>query len=167
MPRASASSASRRRARETVHDAADGAAALLLQDGERVVFRLAGMNDDGQIQLARETDLQAEDLLLHVFRREVVMVVEPDFAQRSRLRNRRDDTAHERDDLGFAAAELSRLMRMKADAEPQRGPDVREFSRAAGFDRVFRRKDAQRVRQPSRLRALNDRQQVGRKGVIG
>ena len=33
--------------------------------------------------------------------------------------------ADKRDNLSFAAAELSRLMRVKADAEPQRGPQAR------------------------------------------
>ena len=73
-------------ARKAVHHAADRAAAFLPQDGQRVVLGFAGVNDDGQIQLARETDLQSEDFLLDVFRREVVVVVEPDLAERPALR---------------------------------------------------------------------------------
>ena len=74
--------------------------------------------------------------------------------------------AHQRYNLGFAAAELSRLVRMQTDAEPQRGPQARQFSCALGFGRVFRRKDAERVRQSGRLGSLNDVGQVFDERVV-
>ena len=51
---------------------------------KRVVGRLARVDDDRQPQLARQRDLRAEDLLLHVARREVVVIVEPDLADGAR-----------------------------------------------------------------------------------
>ena len=75
-----------RRARKAVHHAAHRAAGFLAQDGQRVVLGFARVNDDGQIELARETDLQSEDLLLDVLGREIVVIVEPDFAERPALR---------------------------------------------------------------------------------
>ena len=44
----------------------------------------------GQIELAREADLQPEDLVLDGPGREVVVVVEPNLADRPRLGNRLD-----------------------------------------------------------------------------
>ena len=87
MPSASASSASRRRAGEAMHHAANRAAGFLSEDGQRVVLGLARVNDDGQVELARKADLQPEHALLDVFRGEVVVVVEPDLAERPGLRD--------------------------------------------------------------------------------
>ena len=76
------------RAGEAVHDASHGAAALLAENRQRVVLGLARVNDDGQVDLARQTNLQPEDGLLDVPRGEVVVVVEADLAERPRLRRR-------------------------------------------------------------------------------
>jgi hypothetical protein len=58
---------------------------MRLQDREGVVGRLARMNDDRQVELARQRDLRRKHLALHVARREVVVVVEPDLADRTHV----------------------------------------------------------------------------------
>ena len=75
---------------EAVKDAADLAGALLVQDAERVVLGLAGVDHDRQPQPARQPDLLAKHLLLDVARREVVVVVEADLADGPRQRLRVD-----------------------------------------------------------------------------
>ena len=54
--------------------------ALLLQQRRRLVVRLAGVDDDGQVELAGQTDLGPEHLALDVPRRVVVVEVEADLA---------------------------------------------------------------------------------------
>ena len=58
-------------------------------------------------------------------------------------------------------------MRVQADPEPQRGPEARQLSRPLGFGRVFRRENAERVRQSGRLGALDDLVHVFDKRVVG
>ena len=60
----------------------------------------------------------------------------------------------------------SRLMRMQADPEPQRGPHARQFSRTLGFDGIFRRENAERLRQSGRLGSFDDLLQVLHKRVV-
>ena len=57
MPSAKRLFGERRRARKAMHHAAHRAAGLFSQNGQRVVLGLAGVNDDGQIELAGEADL--------------------------------------------------------------------------------------------------------------
>ena len=47
-------------------------------------------------------------------------------------------------------------MRMQTNPESQRGPDAREVSRTLGFDGIFRREDAERLRQSGRLGSPDD-----------
>ncbi len=69
-----------RRAAETVQDAAELAVGpLVFEEAKGVVPGLAAVNDDGQVKAAGALELLAEDLLLNVARRVVVMVVESDF----------------------------------------------------------------------------------------
>src|SRR4051812_323724 len=70
-----------RPAREAVQHAAQSL--RLAQDSKRVFVGLACVDDDGEIELARQDDLHAEHLLLNVPRREVVVVVEADLADRA------------------------------------------------------------------------------------
>ena len=51
---------------------------------------VATVDDDGQIELARELQLTDQDLPLHVARRMVVVIIESDFANRHQLRMRRE-----------------------------------------------------------------------------
>ena len=70
--------------------------ALLAQDRDRVLVGFAGVDDDRPLQLAREPDLRAKHRVLDVARREVVVVVEADLADRARRRRRGELLADER-----------------------------------------------------------------------
>ena len=86
-----------RRTGETVKDATQvPAAALLAQDRQRVVFCLTRVNDDRQIQLARQPHLGSEHRLLNRFRGEVVVVIEADLTERPRARRFGNDGADDR-----------------------------------------------------------------------
>ena len=61
-----------------------------LEDAKRVVLRLAGVNHDRQTPLRAPAGSARERPLLHVARREVVVVVETDLAEAARERLRRD-----------------------------------------------------------------------------
>jgi hypothetical protein len=125
--------------------AADTAA--LLQDGERVVGRFAGVDDDGPIQLPRERELRREDLLLHVARREVVVIVEADLAdaagaEASGMRTGR--VGRRSRTLG----EVSRRVRMDAGGEPDVRPFLADGLGPRCFLLVARGQDAQGRCQP-------------------
>jgi hypothetical protein len=52
------------------------------QNIEGVVPRFAGVDDDGLAALRGQRQLPLEDRALHLARREIVVVIEPDFAHR-------------------------------------------------------------------------------------
>ena len=110
--------------------AANGAAALLAQNRQRVVFGFACVNDDGQIERARELDLRSEDALLRVFRREVVVVVEADFADGARQRISRELRLHQHGGVLLPSAEFRSLMGMNAHRRPQPRPQLSSDGRA-------------------------------------
>ena len=70
-------------AREAVHDAA--ATPVRAQHFERVVPGFARVDDDGLAELGGERKLPLEDRALHFARREIVMVIEADFAHGEHL----------------------------------------------------------------------------------
>src|SRR5439155_21556707 len=72
----------RRTSGETVQYAAQPAATLFAQNPQRVVVGLARVNHDRNVELAGEAQLAAEDRVLHLARRVVVMVVEADLTNR-------------------------------------------------------------------------------------
>jgi hypothetical protein len=53
---------------------------MLPQEGERIRFRFARVNDDGQSSLLGQVELTEEDVALHRPRRVIVMIVEPDLS---------------------------------------------------------------------------------------
>src|SRR5439155_19157211 len=79
-----------RSAGEAMQHAAEPATAVIAKNADGVLVGFARVDDDGQIQFARELDLSAEDRLLHVARREVVVIIEADLADRARERRLRD-----------------------------------------------------------------------------
>ena len=89
-PRSSARAAKGRVLAEAVDDAAHLARPLPLEDGQRVLRRLARVHDDGLLELARKADETSEDLALHLAGRVVVVVVEPDLAHGHHLGRRRE-----------------------------------------------------------------------------
>ena len=60
--------------------------ARILQDAHRVFLRFAGVDDDGAARLFRGRKLRREPVLLYVPGRKVVMIIQPDLAQRLYLR---------------------------------------------------------------------------------
>ncbi len=70
-----------------MHDAARHASGARAgqQHVRRVAVRLADVQNYGLVELVGQLELTVEDLLLHVAGREVVMVVQTDFAQRDHL----------------------------------------------------------------------------------
>src|SRR6185436_4868529 len=101
---------------KTVHHPLNPAAAFLPKDGHRVVFGLPRVNDDGQVELAREANLEAEHGLLDVFRGEVVVVVETELAEGSGFGIGGDHAPDEGYDVSFVATEAAGLMGVDADA---------------------------------------------------
>ena len=80
------------------------------------------MDHERQPGLARRRDICAEDALLHVARRAIIVIIEPGLADADAFRMRR-----ERDDLvGRDVSLLGRMMRM--------GPDREEDIGVAGRD---------------------------------
>src|SRR3990172_5076574 len=63
---------------ERMQDAPDLAHPLLFENFQQIRFRLAVMDDDGKRELPRHPHLPAEDVALHLRRRQVVVVVEAD-----------------------------------------------------------------------------------------
>ena len=109
------------------------------------------MDDHRQLQRAGGVQLLDEHLALDGARREVVVVVEPDFADRHR-RDRGRARAHEGVRVpGPVLADL-RLMRMHAGRKPHGAPRLRHFAGPPRLAVVFGRQDAQRALEPG-LRA--------------
>ena len=71
---------------ETVHDA--WPCPVFAQDRHGVVPGFAGVDGDGQIEVAGEFELLDEDFALDFARREIVVVIEADFAERDNFRVR-------------------------------------------------------------------------------
>ena len=65
---------------ERVKDAPDLGGPFFFENPSEIRLRVSVVNDNGQLYLASEPDLAAEDLLLELRCGEVVVVVEPDLA---------------------------------------------------------------------------------------
>ena len=88
---------------------------LFFKDPERVVLGLPRVNDDRQPPLAGQRDLPAEDELLHVARREVVVIVQPDLAKPARQRLGVDRGSYAAGSVFGTGGELSGRVRVHAD----------------------------------------------------
>src|SRR5688572_21741051 len=108
-------------AREAVEHAANATA--LLEDRKGVVGRLAGMDDHRSVELAGQRQLRGKHVTLHVARREVVVVVEPDFADAACLE---PGGVLPRDRCGIrdTPRERARRMRMHAGRKVHRVPPL-------------------------------------------
>src|SRR5687767_119400 len=109
---------------------------LLFQNPKRIVCRLAGVDDDGQASLVREADLRSKHLVLHVARREVVVIVESDLSEPAGA-GAIDRGDHGRDPLFHLAGELACVMRMNPGCEPRLRPCPADELRARHFGVVF------------------------------
>ena len=153
--------------RETVQDAAQLAAALLAQDRQRVLVGLAGVDDDRPLQLAREPDLRAEHRVLHVTRREVVVVVEADLADRARRRRRRDCSRTTVAARCRVVGELVRLVRVHADGNATSGPERATRSACAASFALPASSITSARSTPASLRAGDHRVEIGGERFVG
>src|SRR5258708_5408915 len=94
---------------EAVHDAAVGQAGLA-DHRKRVLPGLARVDDDGFSCACGQIELRGKDRALHVARREVVMIIEADFANGQHFRVARQ-LAQARERFGRS---LRRVVRMRA-----------------------------------------------------
>ena len=129
-----------RLARETVRHAGPDARQVLAEDGDECIVCVALVKEHGQSRFDGEFELQPEDALLVLVRREIAEIVEPAFAggadpgfvhQAAQFRHVR-------------GVELARVMRVDAGrraespgiAAHDRDGGARAFERAAGDDHV-------------------------------
>src|SRR4029453_11668077 len=110
----------------------------LAKNGDGVLVCLARMDDDGQIPFARQPDLGAKDLLLHVTRREVVVIVEADLSDSTGWGGpgKLGPTGVRR--MPGIIRELVSGMRMDPDREADLGPQRFHAHRLLGFLRIAR-----------------------------
>ena len=120
--------------------------------------RLARVNDDRQIALARQLDLRAEDVLLHVARREVVVIVEADLADRARPDARRAASSTASTRLGrHRPANSPAWCGWMPAANRTAGQASRDQLAAPDFLGVAGRQDAQRAAMTPAARARGRR----------
>jgi hypothetical protein len=117
------------------------------------------VDDDRQVKLAREPDLRREDRLLHVARREVVVVVEPDLADRRRCA-RGERAAHRRHRVAEPPRPLPRLVRVDPGGEADLRPCVAHPRGTRGLGLVARDQDAERAVDAGLARAGDDVEEV-------
>ena len=86
---------------------------FLAQDRRDVVVGFARVDDQRQVQLAREGDLRAKHLRRDVGRRVIIVIVEPGLADADAFGMRGEGA--DRRGVGFRL--FGRLMRMRADGE--------------------------------------------------
>ncbi len=96
----------------------------LAEDSQRVVFRLAGVDDHGQIARPGHAQLRPEHGLLHLARREVVVIVEADLTHGPCVRQAGEPALHQPRGVVGVGREQVRVMRMHADRGPCLGPQL-------------------------------------------
>ena len=128
------------------------------------------MDDDGPPQLAGQRDLTAEHLDLGLARREVVVVVQPDLADRAGAVSRLERPTNERRDAVVSAGRVfdrTGLVRMDAD----RKRDIRPgLGHAVGPHTLFfvqRVENAQGAVDPRGAGARDHRVEVGGELLVG
>ena len=124
------------------------------------------MNHDRPAQLARQLDLRPEDRLLHVARREVVVIIEANLADGPGRRRARDLCSH---DLGRAlgtVGNLVRLVRMDADGHAHVGPELVDASRSRRLAGVAARQDDKRAIDAGLARTRDDGVKIGAEDLV-
>ena len=123
----------------------------------------------GRSRAQREAQLRAEDRVLHVARREVVVIVEADLADRARRRQRVEPRAPPcRGRLPGFVGEHVRVMRMDADREAALRPRLRArvpacaISASSSAARMTSARDT-----PGLARPLDDRVEIGGELLAG
>jgi hypothetical protein len=77
-------------ARKAMGDTADERGAVLAQNGYKIIMSIALVQEDRLTDLCGQLELAMERLLLHGARREIAKIIEPAFADRDHLRQRRE-----------------------------------------------------------------------------
>src|SRR5262245_19769219 len=111
-------------------DAAKPALPFLADDAEGIVLGLARVNHNRQVALEREPNLDAKHVVLHVARREVVVVIETDLADGASGRQRVKPSSHGVSGRLRIRLEDLGVMRMDADCESTFGPGCEHGPRA-------------------------------------
>ena len=145
---------------EAMEDAANLSSPFETQDRQRVLVGLARVHDDGQAQFAGEPDLRAEHGPLHFGCREVVVVVEADFADGARRRRGGELFSHHDGGALRIIGEPMRVVGVDADGHAHVRPQRLHASRLRG-SRVAGFEDDERALEAGRLRASDDRVEVG------
>ncbi len=114
---------------KAMEDAAQAANASSRKDAQRVVFGFARVDDDGQREVARQLQLRAKDRLLDVPRREVVVIVQPNLADRAGRGDEFDPAGRQPGGGCRVVGKLVRLMRVDADRKPHVRPRRRDALR--------------------------------------
>ena len=148
-------------------DAAQTALPFLANDAQRVVFGFAGVNHDRQVALEREPDLHAKHLVLDVARREIVVIVETDLADRAGGRQRIEPRRHRvRGRLRIRREHLG-VMRMHADRKPALGPRGEHRAGPRDLRIVFGGQNHERARHTGRARPFNNRIKIAGELLAG
>jgi hypothetical protein len=153
--------------RETVHHPAQPAVSLIPKDRDGVIVGFASVNDNGQIELGRQTHLRSKDVALDVARRVIVVIVEANLANCPRGGDAADLGTNRINDMIHAAGKLPRNMRMNSNGNSQVGPVVGEPQRALLFGLVAPFEDTQDSCEPRFARPVNHRLRISGKRVIG
>src|SRR5687767_13543897 len=146
---------------EAVKHPAELALPFFGDDTQGVLLRLASVDHDWEVALQRQLDLGAEYRVLHLARREVVVIVEANLANRPSLRHRREAFGHNiRGALRIGLEGLG-VMRMNTDGQSALRPRREDGNGAGNFCVVFGRQDHQRPRRSGRPRPCNHLRKVG------
>ena len=125
------------------------------------------MNHDGQLQLACEPHLRTKDRLLHVARRVIIVIIEADFAYRSRRGRPGELVADGGDDAFGVGAVLVRRMRMDADRRAHIRPELVDPPRLRRFLFVAGLENDEGPLEPCLARAANDAFELRAEGLVG
>ena len=115
----------------------------------------------------RQDELRAEDRLLHLARREVVVVVEPDLADRADQRRRVEPGRHRGGRRRRVGGEDVRLVRMHTDGEAHRVPGPGHLLANRPLAVVLGGKDHQRAIDAGAAGPGNHRVAVGGELLAG
>ena len=116
---------------------------LLVDESQRVVFRFARVNDDGQAAGARQAQLGAKNRLLDLTRRKIVVIIETNLANGARARRRVESAGGDAGSRLRIVGKLVGLVRMDTDRKPHDRPRRGQLIGPLELLVIFRRKNDQ------------------------
>jgi len=141
---------------KAMEDAADLVRGFLGENSKRILFGFARVDHDWQPTLFRKSNLLAKHLLLHLARRKVVVVIEPDLSEPSSQKLRVDDGSRGCRGVRGIVGELARRMRMNADRKSDSRPLSGEIACLRDLRLVIRRENHERMRDTRGFRATDN-----------